>query len=285
MNLPKAITTGAVPFGNVEMDCYNLDDGRRVFSQRGIVRGLTAGNASNSGGRKSGTLEAYLARIPGESAANLAGASHEIAFVLPSGTHAIGREVGWLVKLCRAYDDASRAGALHPRQLHLADQARVILGACAEVGIVALVDEATGFQYVREAGILADIFKRALRDEPTKWQRTWRDDVVDALCRTFRIQRKGKEFPAPLMGVVGKLYRTLFGADVHEEMKRRNPRGEARDIHTQWMSDETLSALREHLEVIRAFAVTTDSKTQFWERLSRYAGNGKGQTELLLGEP
>jgi len=277
---PRAVSTGAIRFGEAEVDCYNLDDGRRVISQRGVVRALSSGGPG--GGRDRGDLLRYLERLPTESSAILAAPSAEVAFVLPSGTVAHGRDAEWFIDLCNAYLDAAIAGSLHPKQRHIAAQARVIVAACSKVGIAALIDEATGFQYVREHGILGDIFARALRDKPAQWARAWQDDVIDALCRTFRIQRLGKEFPAPLMGVVGKLYRTLLGADVYDELRRRNPPGEDRDIHTQWMSDEVLAAMRDHMGVIRAFAMVCDSKLQFWERLERYAGGGRGQVELFL---
>lgn len=275
---PRAISTGALRFGDAEVDCYNLDDGRRVISQRGVVRGLTGGSKA---GRSAGDLPVYVARVPADSRGNLADASAEVSFILPSGTVAIGRDADWFIDLCNAYVDAAIAGTLHPKQRHLAAQARVIVAACSKVGIAALIDEATGFQYLREHGILGDIFARALRDAPGAWSRRWQDDVVDALCRTFRIQRIGKEFPAPLMGVIGKLYKTLLGAEVYEELRRRNPPGDDRDIHTQWMSDEVLAALGDRMEVIKAFAMSTDSKLQFWSRLERYAAGGKGQADLF----
>lgn len=208
MSRPKAVTTGSLKFGSAEVDVYNLDDGRRVISQRAIVRAITSGKPGKSGGREGGNLAPYLSKLPERFRLSEAGA--EIVFVLPSGTEAIGRDATWLIKLCRAYDEADRAGELHHTQAHLANQARAILAACAEVGIAALVDEATGYQYVRQHGMLAELFAKALRDEASAWRRTWKDEVVDALCRTFHIQRKGREFPAPLMGVVGKLYRTLI---------------------------------------------------------------------------
>lgn len=278
MSRPRAITTGVLSFGGVSVDCYNLDDGRRVISQRAIVRALTGGGAKGATNPKG--LGSYLDRLPQETAGNLARPSSEVEFVLPSGTTSIGRDAEWLIDLCNAYVDAAMAGSLHRKQLHLAAQARTIVAACAKTGIAALIDEATGYQYVREHGILGDIFARALREQASPWKRTWQDETVDALCRTFRIQRSGREFPAPLMGVVGKLYRTLLGSEVHDELRRRNPRGEGRDIHTQWMADDTLAALRDHLHVIEAFARTTDSKSQFWERLERYASGGRGQMEL-----
>lgn len=279
MSRPKAITTGTLSFGGIEVDCYNLDDGRRVISQRAIVRLLTGGG--HKGGAKPGNLRRFLDRIPHESAENLVEPNSEVEFLLPSGTAAIGRDAEWLVDLCNAYVDAALDGRLRKNQLHLAANARAIVSACAKTGIAALIDEATGYQYVREHGILGDIFARALRAEASGWKRTWQDETVDALCRTFRIQRAGREFPAPLLGVVGKLYRTLLGSEIHDELRRRNPGGSERDIHTQWMSDETLRALHDHLHVIEAFARTTDSKAQFWERLERYARGGRGQMELV----
>jgi hypothetical protein len=63
------------------LDCYVLDDGRRVLSGRGMVRALTAG--PENGGRESGNLGPYLSRLPNGSALLASGAETE--FTLPGG--------------------------------------------------------------------------------------------------------------------------------------------------------------------------------------------------------
>lgn len=170
MSKPKAEATGVLKFGDVRVDCYVLDDGRRVISQRGVVRALTGGAAEQT------SLGRFLDRLPNRFAHLAAPPSCE--FIMPNGGIAHGREAKWFVEMCNAYVDAFFAGQLHPSQSHLAAQARAVLSACATVGIEALIDEATGYQYVREQSYLSSLFERMLREQAGSWQKTWRDDVV-----------------------------------------------------------------------------------------------------------
>ena len=52
-DLPHSMFRGALKMGSVEMECHVLSDGRRVLTQREVVRVLTAG-------RDSGNLHSYL---------------------------------------------------------------------------------------------------------------------------------------------------------------------------------------------------------------------------------
>lgn len=89
------------------LDCYVLEDGRHLVSQRGVVRALT------NGGRDRGDLGTYLERLPSRFAGLTAAA--EVEFSLPGGGVAKGREAMWFVDLLKAYDEADDAGELHPR--------------------------------------------------------------------------------------------------------------------------------------------------------------------------
>lgn len=114
-----------------------------VMTGRGVVRALT-GDANGSA-----PLGPYLARLP-SNYANIA-TQTEITFCRPEGGTAKGRDARWLVELLRAYSEADDADELHHTQRHLAKNARKILLTLAEVGIVAMIDEATGYPVTHRA--------------------------------------------------------------------------------------------------------------------------------------
>ncbi len=87
----KSIAFGVLTIGGMELDCYVLDNGKRVLSQRGILGVLS--------GRKAGDLKAYLNKLPEKYCGLTADAS--IEFDSPTGT-AIGRDAMLLVDLCAA---------------------------------------------------------------------------------------------------------------------------------------------------------------------------------------
>lgn len=67
--------------------------------------------------------------------------------------HGIRAEI--IPKICDVWIDADEEGNLGSRQKQIAAKARIMMRALAHTGIVALVDEATGFQDLRARDALA----------------------------------------------------------------------------------------------------------------------------------
>jgi hypothetical protein len=79
----------------MEIECHVLNDERRVFTQREVVRVL-------SGGRESGTLSRYLERNPLYT--NQFDSGPTIEFKVPgSPTIANGYEATQLIEICELY--------------------------------------------------------------------------------------------------------------------------------------------------------------------------------------
>lgn len=260
--MPKALYAGKLFDGLV--DCYVLDDKRRVISQRGMVRTLTGGGA------KDGKITRFVERLP-EKFRHLA-SGPAIEFILPSGGRALGRESEWAVDVWQAYVDAHFAGELHPAQEELARHSANILRSLGKVGLAALIDEATGYQEVRASDELRGLFARYLRDEPMAWTRMWDDEVVGKLCSLYQVERSGKVFPAFLGTVIGKLYQTILPADVYAELKQRNGSGNERQgKHHQFFRDSLWRFVNNDIPTIAYFARVSRSRDEFWNHVhARY---------------
>jgi hypothetical protein len=246
------------------LDCYVLQDERRVVSQRGIVRGITAG------GRESGNLQAYLAKLPSRFGYLATGA--EVEFTRPDGGTAKGREAQWVVDLLKAYDEADDAGELHVSQRHLARHARRVLRALAGVGIVSLIDEATGYDKARDAQAMSFAYRALLLDSTRPWDLMWDSDWVEAMCRLHGDTFDGGTHPRYLASTYEKLYRLVLGNDVYEELKRRNPAPSFGTNHHQWLTPEAREVVRRQIPILVALAETVGSKEEFWARVEhRYA--------------
>lgn len=256
MSTPKATHVGSL-FGGA-LDCYVLDDERRVVSHRGIVRTLTSNGTG--AGRNSGNLEPYLSRLPNKFSHLNVGA--EIEFASPGGK-AKGREATWLVELLKAYDEADDEGLLHPKQVPLAKNARRILRALAGVGLVALIDEATDYQRVREAENLSFTFRAILLDRYGDWDLMWTPDFVEQMCRLHRQPFDGTQ-PRFIASTYEKLYRLILTDEVYEELKRRNPEPSFGTNHHQWLTPEARTVVGRQVPILTALAETCDSKEAFW---------------------
>lgn len=63
------------------------------------------------------------------------------------------------------------------RQKQMAMNASAFLSAVAKIGLEALIDEATGYQYEREADALEVRFRVYLADELRAWEKTFPDEL------------------------------------------------------------------------------------------------------------
>lgn len=267
---PRATHAGTIFDGLI--DCYVLDDGRRVVSQRGVVRALT------DGGREGGNLGAYLAKMPNEYGHLATGA--EIVFVRHDGGIAHGRDAQWLVDLLRAYDEADDLGLLHHTQRHLARNARKILRALAGVAMVSLIDEATGYQAIRQAGELSFIFRAILLESQQAWDLMWPPEFVDAIVRLHGERYDGGPQPRWLASTYDKLYHLILGDEVVAELKRRNPDPKFGTNHHQWLTPEAREVLRRNIPTVVALANTSSSKDDFWRRVEHHYSKSALQLTL-----
>ena len=150
--LPKA-THGdpahPLTIGDLEIPCFVLSDGRRVLHQRGMVNaiGMARGSAGGSGGDRLAKFVAGDRLNPYINSTLLEVTGTPIKFRTQGGNLAYGYEATVLADICDSVLAARTAGALQKQQMHIAERCEILMRGFARVGIVALVDEATGYQY------------------------------------------------------------------------------------------------------------------------------------------
>lgn len=268
----KASCEGKI-FGGL-VDCYVLEDGSRVVSQTSVIRALRGADGDRA---KDGDLGRYLARLPSDYAPKTIA---PIAFIPPQGGRGLGLDAESFVEILRSYKKAGRAGALHHTQAHLAEQADSLLDALAGVAIVAMIDEATGFQRVRADGALAAIFNRFFGPKPAPWEQMFSSALVNSLCKLDGVKWSGGRHPSYLKSTNKKIYEMVCGSEIFAEMRRRNPLAHFGSNHHQLMSEEAREAFREQLTIVQVIADQSRSKNDFWRRMERQYGTGLLQLEL-----
>lgn len=262
----KAVASGVLNLGGREVDCYVLEDGRRVLSQRGIMAGITGAK----GGAKNGNLTRLVSRLPEKHRALALGPS--IEFVLPgdTGIVAIGRDRMFFVQLCDAYAESWVAGELHPKQEAIAKVAMAIIRALAHVGIDALIDEATGYQQHRANDYLRRLFEHSLREEAGKWELQFPESVPRALAPLWGVAYVSGPHPKELHRVYGQIYDMVLGKEVADEMRARNLDSKASTNHHQWLHDSARGLLSDDIRLITFLASQCGSKAEFWRRMRHH---------------
>jgi P63C domain len=254
--------------GDIEIECYVLDDGTRVLTQAGFLEALGRHRKANV--RREGG-EAPLPPILQGKGINpfisqeIREKSRPITFRLPSGGRASGYNAELLPAVCEIYLKARDAGALPRNQEHVAKQADILIRGLAHVGIIALVDEATGYQEVRAKNALARILEAFVAKELQAWVQTFPEDYYREL---FRL--RGLDFPRATVQrpkyfghLTNDIVYKRLAPGVLAELKRvtrRDAAGRPKDKLFQRLTTNIgYPKLREHLgSVVTLMKLSTD---------------------------
>jgi hypothetical protein len=229
--------------GDIEIPCYVLDDERRVLVQGGM---MTAMDMSQGTASKQAQGD-RLAKFVGTKSLNPF-VSKDLSDVITNpikfkvgGTVAYGYEATVLADLCDSVLEARRDGKLNYQQEHIADRCEILVRSFAKVGIVALVDEATGYQYVRQRDALEELLQEILSDELRRWVRTFPPAYFKELCRLRHVQYRGDmKLPQYFGHLTNDIVYSRLAPRVLEALKEKTPRnskGNRPNKFFQWLSE------------------------------------------------
>jgi hypothetical protein len=274
--------------GELEIPCYVLDDGRRVLIQRGMFTALDMkqGTASKGGGDRLSKFIGTKA-LSGFVTPELAAMITKPVVFSVNGTLAYGYEATILADVCDAVLAARKAGKLNYQQEHIAEQCEILVRGFARVGIVALVDEATGYQADRARDALAKLLEAYVQKELKPWVRTFPAEYYKHLCRL-----KGIAYPPENMRLpqwFGRITNNIIyqrlAPGVLEELKKNTPRDEqGRHKHKlfQRLTDEVgHPKLREHLAAVVALLSVARTYGEFEAHLEIVKPKWSAQMRLF----
>lgn len=276
-SLPRETHTGEIRIDDMTIECAVLNDGRRVLTQRGYSVAL--GRYKNPNRGSVAELPVFLQAsnltpfIPEELARSL-----EVIKFKRLKTGGLGGNIGlgYLAEtvpaVCSVYLKAFAAGKTTERQRASVDAARVLLEGLARVGIVALVDEATGYQKFRDRDALQKILEKFVAKELRPWVRAFPQEFYEEM---FRLKGWKSSDPKKLKrpGVVGTYTNQLIyeklAPGVLKELKRKmpktasgNPKGR---LHSLLSVDHGVPELGMLLYATQAMMRGHDS----WDRFKR----------------
>ena len=265
--------------GEIEIPAYVLEDETRVLSQRGFIGALAMSPGSR--GKRTNGDDRIVDFISGNALAphatgkNLAMIRHPILFTPPHGGRtAYGYPATLLTDICDIVLAARQAGDLLPQQQHIAERCEKLVRGLARVGIIALVDEATGYQRIREERALAKILEKFLDEEIQPWTKTFEFSFYEQI---FRLKGWGSAEGVKRPQVIGHFTNDLvydrIAPGVLAELRGRNPilpQGWRKNRHHQWFTPEFgHPKLRMHIEGVTALMRAAGSWESFKRSLDR----------------
>ena len=284
--LPEAKYWGILPLGESELPVYVLDNGTRVISRTGATGVLTEKEGKPKGG---GNIESYLhvealkKYIPPDLPALTI--EFDIREVVNKRVQGYSAET--FLEICRAYVRALGDGALETdRQREIAVKAGMFLAACAKVGLIALIDEATGYQYDRAADALQVKLKAYLAEEMRDWEKTFPDELWQEFARLTHWQGSVTQRPKYWGHLVTELVYQYLDADVCKWLKENKPQPQhGRNWH-QWLTDQYgLRKLIQHIYTLIGIAKTCHNMRELRDKMAEMYGKTPVQLTMYLPAP
>lgn len=278
--LPKAQYKGNIKIGDWDIPCAVLEDGTRVVSEFGITRVL---------GSRSGASKRLKERAK-ESGALLP------VFLAPSqlndfisdelrsgplkpieydddGREVVAYQAEIVPIVCEIWLKAREAKTLQKQQLDRAQKAEILSRSLAKVGIIALIDEATGYQFDRKHDALRVLIQAYIEDELKAWVKTFPDSFFAALDKLYENERTtARSRPQYYGKFINKyVYEPIERGFVKRELNKRNitAEGKRRAKFHQWLTDDGRMQLIMRIGKIEGLMETSPNLRRFKENEKR----------------
>lgn len=269
--MPEAICEGILQIGDIELDCFVVKDRvtKRLFHKRGLAKALGMKSEGGNVFLRTMNRKGLGSVIPEELRNKI---DNPLIFKPLTGDPAHGYEATVLIEICDAIWEAGKQGKLSPTQSFLAVQAEIILRSAAKIGIIALVDEATGFVKDQQKEEYRNLFKEFLREEFNQWEKEFPNQFFDMLYRMYNLKRNsGNKHPQFFGKLIRKyIYAPLANSNgaLLEMLEEKNPvvytNGGRRYKMFQFLSESVgLPAFRAHLWQVVGIGNASRTKEAF----------------------
>lgn len=262
--------------GDVAIECYVLEDGTRVITQGAM---LAAVGRSPRVSVKPGDDVNLPPILRAQALKNyiddkLVEEAQPIPFFTPTNSRANGYRADVLPQLCEAWLAARADGVLLPSQATTARAAEIIVRGLARVGIIALVDEATGYQDVRARDALAKILEAYVADELQPWVRTFDVDFYKEMFRLRELDFDpgSVKRPAYFGHLTNDVVYKRVAPGVFDEIKAQRAKDEKKRkarFHQQLTEEVGHPRLREHIASVTTVMKLSDDWRSFKKNLDR----------------
>lgn len=278
--LPKAQYKGIIKIGEIEIPCAVLENGTRLISEIGIHS-----NFGSTGGKTlklrekmeqetGGLIPLFLASKPLKPFIDKVFSDMDLMPIeyLNNNVVTRGYNAAILPKVCEVWLQANDAGVLQLSQLPKVKKAEILMRGLAHVGILALLDEATGYQEAREKDALAKIFEAFVAKELQPWIKTFPIEYYKELCRLYDVPfppSKNNQFPQFFGHVTNNAIYARLAPEILPELKKAANKYEKKaKLHQFLTNDVGHPKLREHLSSIVTILKLAKDKEDFKRMLN-----------------
>ncbi len=277
---PKATHYGMIEIApGIKTECAVLQDGRRGFIQRQMVQAIGFTDKT-----RSVRFDRFCEKIGLNHLSSNNNSEWPVFEIdLPHGGVAMWTPYEVLPEIVKAGMVAFGQGKLTKQQEHIGMRCMQIGSALIGIGLVSLIDEATGYQYHREPDALQDLYSRIIREQCSDWERRFHPEYYRALCRLFGIPYGNQHRALP--PIIGKItqdwvYEVAFPAEILLEIKSRK---KTEKTH-QWLKSDGIRVLEKQRDAVIAIARSSVDYRDFEARCSNAFARPGAQVKMMFPE-
>lgn len=265
-DLPQATHEGQLKLGSKAVQAAVLPNGKRLLTQGTFLKALGRSRTPKGGTGALSTVDglpSFLAadRLRPFVSNELRESTTPIFYRSAGGKKSVGYDAELLPMVCEVYlrlrDESLAGDGSPPKQWsHIIKACDILMRGMARVGIVALVDEATGYQEVRDRQALQVILDKYLTDEWAKWTKTFPDEFYKELFRLKKLPYPslGNKRPQYVGHWTNNIVYSRLAPGVKTALQKKNPRrrsGDRARKHHQFLTrDFGHPELRDHLQKV-----------------------------------
>ena len=298
MNVPQATHEGDFSIGNATVSAAVLPNGKRLLTQATFLRALGRARSPKAGTGVLATVDGIPFFLQADAlkpfiSEELMASTTPIFYREISGRRAVGYDAELLPMVAEVYlslrDRCQEDEKPIPRQYaHIIRACDVVIRGLARVGITALVDEATGYQDVRDRQALQEILDKYLRKTFAAWSRKFPTQFYKEIFRLRTWQWRGMKVNRPqcVAQYTKDLVYARLAPGILKELEERNPSDESgrrKAKHHQFLTDDVgHPALAQHLHSMVKFMQTCDDWDDMMRRVDRAFPKHKDTLQLSL---
>lgn len=283
---------GEINLNGIIIPCFVLENGDRVLSTAGMQKAL--GVEKNASQRSSGRLDEILTS---KAVSRFISIDSESSKFSPIDCYRGQQKISaykaeLLPELCdlmlKVRDYAKENNQeLGSRQLDVIAHSDILIRALAKVGIIALVDEATGYQYDREKDALQVVLKAFISNELMKWQKTFPDAFYFEIFRLnkwdYTVSGINKR-PGVIGTWTNKLIYEQLPKGVLDELKKQTPKSEDGNYTARFFQSLTPNIGHPSLsaQIYKVIGIMNISKTwkEFQSNFNKMVDRQNGVIEI-----
>jgi hypothetical protein len=196
-----------------------------------------------------------------------------IEFMALAGDPAHGYTAEVFIEVCDAIIDAYKLNRLAPSQEFLGIQAEIIVRSAAKIGIIGLIDEATGFIADKRREEYRELWQQFIREECRAYEAEFPDRFFDSIYRLYGLKRKDRSLSSILSSSASLFVSTsMLRLRIVGELSLRSWMQRTRSLCDggrrykmfQFLSDEVgMPAFKGHLWQVVGIAASSPDKASF----------------------